>query len=171
LTRLATGRRRSQHGAVTDRASIQSNWPNLAVERGRSTRFGLRRARAAAAAAAIALAASACVSPPGAPVADKIRAANSPIVREVRYVPARFGASVVEDSITVILVDGTTEAQAADLWCTVIVPAGGDLLPPGALYVTQGEYLAVLPYPTTLDGKPTYTGPTCPASASPAPSS
>jgi hypothetical protein len=118
---------------------------------------------------------------PGAPVADAIRAANSPIVLEVQYHPAVFGASVVEDSLVVVLTDGATEAQAIDLWCTVIVPAGGDQLPPSMLYVEQGEkpvpggggYTGghtVLPHPTTLDGHFTYLNPTCPASASDKPS-
>ena len=118
---------------------------------------------------------------PGAPVAEKIRAADSPIVLEVQYQPAIFGADVVEDSLVVVLTDGATEAQALDLWCTVIVPAGGDQLPHDMLYVEQGEkpvpggggYTGghtVLPQPTTIDGKFSYVQPTCPASASGTPS-
>jgi hypothetical protein len=112
----------------------------------------------------------AACSNPGAPVAEKIKAANSPIVREVRYSPATFGASVSQDSLIVVLVDGATDAQAIDLWCTVILPAGGDQLPSGVLQVNQGENLIVLPYPTTLAGEPSYAGPPCPAAASPTPS-
>jgi hypothetical protein len=137
--------------------------------------------RAVTVVATLAVATAACVSHPGAPVAEKIKAANSPIVLEVRYVPATFGASVVTDSLTIELTDDATEAQALDLWCTVIVPAGGDQLPPYTLYVMQGEkplpggggYTGgrmVLPNPTTLDGKATYAGPTCPASPSGTPS-
>jgi hypothetical protein len=120
------------------------------------------------------------MSHPGAPVAERIRAADSPIVLEVRYHPAVFGASIVQDSLIVMLTDDATEAEALDLWCTVIVPAGGDQIAPDILRVEQGETTwpgggttgghTVLPRPTILDDDLVYVHPTCPAAASGKPS-
>ena len=118
---------------------------------------------------------------PGAPIAEAVRAADSPIVLEVHYSPAVFGASVVEDSLVVVLTDDATGAQALDLWCTVIVPAGGDPPPDNMLLeVIQGEEPypwgghsmgdQILPRPTSLDGHFTSLNPTCPSSASGPPS-
>jgi hypothetical protein len=112
---------------------------------------------------------------PAAPVAEQIRAAHSPIVLEVRYHPGIFGSDGASDTLEVLLTDDATEAQALDLWCTVIVPAGGDQLPPSMLDVEQGEKRVpgggtagghtVLPRSTTVDGKFTYVQPTCPGTA------
>jgi hypothetical protein len=134
-----------------------------------------RRVRAVTAIGIAALALVAC-SNPGAPVAERIRAANSPIVLEVRYAPSNPLGDGGE-TLVVLLTDDATEAQALDLWCTVIVPAGGDQLPPSTLYVRQGEMPGpgggvtgghtILPYPTTVDGHFSYVDPKCPASASP----
>jgi hypothetical protein len=117
---------------------------------------------------------------PGAPVAERIRAADSPIVLEVRYQPAVFGASIVQDSLVVMLTDDATEAQALDLWCTVIVPAGGDRIAPDILRVEQGEKTwpgggttgghTVLPRPTNLGDGLVYVQPACPPGATPEPS-
>lgn len=114
---------------------------------------------------------------PGAPIAQAVRAAGSPIVLEVRYHPAVFGASIVEDSLVVVLTDDATQAQALDLWCSVIVPAGGDPPPDNMLLeVVQGEKPypwgghsmgdQILPRPTTIDGRFSYVPPVCPAPAS-----
>jgi hypothetical protein len=117
---------------------------------------------------------------PGAPVAERIRAANSPIVLEVRYYPGIFGSESTLDTLVVMLTDDATDAQALDFWCTVVVPAGGDQLPPHILRVEQGEKKwpdggvtpgrTVLPQPSTVDGKFSYIQPTCPAAASGKPS-
>ena len=63
-----------------------------------------------------------CASPVGEQVATRIRAAGSPIVREVIYQPENY---LDPEGLEVFLRPGTTEAQAKDLWCTVVVPAGG----------------------------------------------
>lgn len=115
---------------------------------------------------------------PATAVADRIRSANSPIVREVRFSgPGLEGGS---DRITVLLTDDATEAQALDLWCTVIVPVGVAQLPRANLTVQQGEKpdpgggvtggRTILPIPTSVDGPFFCVDPTCPASASQAPS-
>jgi hypothetical protein len=117
---------------------------------------------------------------PGAPVAERIRAASSPVVLEVRYHPGVFGSDGATDSLEVVLTDDATEAQALDLWCTVIVPPGGDPPPDGMLYVVQGEKSQpggghtmgniIIPLRTTVDGTVRRVNPTCPATASGKPS-
>jgi ABC-type Fe3+-hydroxamate transport system substrate-binding protein len=64
----------------------------------------------------------ACASPPGEQIATRIRAAGSLIVREVIYRPANV---LDPPEVIVYLRSGTTEAQARDLWCAVVVPSGG----------------------------------------------
>jgi hypothetical protein len=87
---------------------------------------------------AIALLASACAGP-GAGIADRIRAADSPIVREVFYSPSNWLVGG-EERIDVYLINEATDAQAVDLWCTVVIPAGVDQLPPDRLQLwTAGE--------------------------------
>jgi hypothetical protein len=83
----------------------------------------------------------ACCSGPGAGIADKIRAANSPIVREVQLASAAFPDSST-DAIDVYIVDDASDAQALDLWCTVVVPAGVSQLPPRAVRLYKGGQLA-----------------------------
>ncbi len=76
-----------------------------------------------AAAGVLGLLVAACVKP-GDRLADHIRAANSPVVREV------FVHDDWLDGPEVILYlrSGATEAQAEQLWCEVIEPAGGSHL-------------------------------------------
>ncbi len=92
-----------------------------------------------AALCAVALLAVGCAGP-GAGIADKIRAANSPIVREVRFVPAN-PLEGSEEYIVVYVIDEATDAQALDLWCTVVIPAGAEQMPfpPGVQLSTFGE--------------------------------
>ena len=97
---------------------------------------------------------------PGEGIADRIRAANSPIVREVIVTPSNlFGAK--GDEIHIYVVPEATKAEALSLWCDVVLPAGAAQLPPKAVRVYWGERLT----PTdALDN------PVCPESGSPAPS-
>ena len=82
---------------------------------------------------------------PGADIAARIRAANSPIVREVEFYPASAGlAEGGPETIDVYLIDAPTDAQALDLWCNVIVPAGVDEMPPGNLKFYKGGRLTTL---------------------------
>jgi len=118
--------------------------PRTAVADGVSGRFepGSRlrpgfAPRTAVLVVTLALLLTGCVGP-GQGVADAIRAAHSPIVQEVLFYPANaFGR---HEEIEVYVVDGTTEAQALDLWCSVIVPAGAGKMVPGAVHVgTKGK--------------------------------
>lgn len=74
---------------------------------------------------------------PGQGIADRIRAANSPIVREVFLSPANLleGSG---DAVTVYLIDEASDAQAVDLWCNVVVPAGAEQLPKGRVDLYKG---------------------------------
>ena len=71
-----------------------------------------------------ALLVASCAPAPGEQVAARIRAAGSPLVREVTF---RAADMIDPASIDVFLSPGTTRAQAEGLWCAVIVPAGGTL--------------------------------------------
>ena len=64
-----------------------------------------------------------CATGAGEQVADRIRAANAVIVRDVIYRPANF---LDPADIVVYLRPGATESQAEQHYCDVIVPAGGD---------------------------------------------
>ncbi len=65
---------------------------------------------------------------PGQGIAERIRAANSPIVREVQYYPQEFPSSRKEH-IYIFVVDEATEAEVLQLWCDVVLPAGAAHLP------------------------------------------
>lgn len=103
---------------------------------------------------------------PGQGIADRIRAANSPLVREVFLSPANpwEGSG---DAVYVYLKDEATDAQALDLWCNVVIPAGADELPPGRVQVLKGFEL--LPGGGRSGGSQVLHDPTCPGDASPAP--
>jgi hypothetical protein len=79
---------------------------------------------------------------PGRQLADRIRVADSPLVREVIFRPQTM---IDPPEVHVIVNAGVTEAQAERLWCEVVAPAGGsqfegDL---GALiYDDAGNWLA-----------------------------
>jgi hypothetical protein len=64
----------------------------------------------------------ACAVAPGEQVANRIRAAQSQIVREVIYRPAN---ALDPAEIVVYLRPGTSEAEARRFWCDTVVPAGG----------------------------------------------
>ena len=74
---------------------------------------------------------------PGAVIAERIRAANSPIVREVVFSPHDWVAGNPEE-ITVYLVREVTDAQAQDLWCNVMIPAGAEQLLPDRIQLRKG---------------------------------
>lgn len=53
------------------------------------------------------------------------------------FSPANFWEGGGEE-ITVFLVEEATDAQALDLWCTVVVPPGAEQLPPGRIQLRKG---------------------------------
>jgi hypothetical protein len=59
---------------------------------------------------------------PGRQLADRIRAANSPLVQHVGF---QSQTIIDPPEVHVIVKHGVTEAQAEGLWCDVVVPAGG----------------------------------------------
>jgi hypothetical protein len=81
----------------------------------------MRRSRFVLAGVFACLVVAGCATPEQ-DVANRIRAAGSPIVRSVVYRPQNIldPAEVVID-----LVQGTTQDQAQQLWCEVVAPAGG----------------------------------------------
>jgi hypothetical protein len=83
---------------------------------------------------ALALLSAGCTGP-GAGIADRIRAADSPIVREVKYgSPGLEGGG---ERVFVYLIDEATDAQALDLWCQVVIPAGAGAATPGSARSTM----------------------------------
>jgi hypothetical protein len=59
---------------------------------------------------------------PGRQLADRIRAANSPLVQDVVF---REQTMIDPPEVHVIVKHGVTETEAAGLWCDVVAPAGG----------------------------------------------
>jgi hypothetical protein len=104
---------------------------------------------------------------PGAGIADRIRAANSPLVREVVFEPVGFGEGGGE-TITILLVDAATDAQALDLWCRVVLPAGAAQLPSGNVSVYKGGELSPDGSRSGVYGG--LTNPVCPEGSTPTPS-
>ena len=96
--------------------------------------------RALLATLAVALVVAGCTSGPGPgeAIAERIRAANSPIVREVEVSPANPWQGEGDDSIYVYLVEPATEAQALEFWCEVMIPAGVDQLPREQVWLLKG---------------------------------
>jgi hypothetical protein len=92
--------------------------------------------------------ATGCLPTRGQAIADRIRAANSPIVRQVDLSPANplLGRG---DEVFVFITDAATDAEALDLWCLVVLPAGARELRAGAVNVyrggvdSSGAYLAL----------------------------
>ena len=80
--------------------------------------------------AVVALVAAGCLPGPGQGIADRIRAADSPLVKEVVLSPASPWVGKDYEDVVLYLVDDVTDEAAFDLWCTVIVPAGADRLGP-----------------------------------------
>lgn len=79
---------------------------------------------------------------PGRQLADRIRAAGSPLVRDVVFRPQSM---IDPPEVHVIVNVGVTEAQAERLWCDVVAPAGGSQFEGnlGALiYDDAGNWLA-----------------------------
>jgi hypothetical protein len=66
-----------------------------------------------------------CQSDPAAAVATRIRAAGSPVVRDVVLRSANY---LDPAGVDVWLRAGATEAEADALWCDVIEPTGGSNL-------------------------------------------
>jgi hypothetical protein len=79
---------------------------------------------------------------PGAGIADRIRAANSPIVREVSFSPANPLEGSGE-AIQIYLIDAASDAQALGLWCRVVLPAGAAQMPAGSAQLRKGGEPAV----------------------------
>jgi hypothetical protein len=79
---------------------------------------------------------------PGRKLADRIRAADSPLVREVVF---RQQTIIDPPEVHVIVDAGMTEWQAEQLWCDIVAPAGGSQFEGelGALiYDDAGKWLA-----------------------------
>ena len=97
-----------------------------------------------------------CAPARGEEVSSRIRAANSPVVREVTFYDDWFDGT----QVLVHLQPGVTEAQAQRLWCEVIAPAGGIDGPTGS--TDDGKT-----YVTVLDANDEWvSAPTaCPASS------
>jgi hypothetical protein len=70
----------------------------------------------------VTVATGACSPSPGQAVAERIRAAGSPLVGKVVFRPADLLDPTETD---VWLKPGVSEADAELLWCQVVVPAGG----------------------------------------------
>src|SRR4051812_23382290 len=79
----------------------------------------------------------ACASALGQGIADRIRAAKSPIVRDVVVSPANFWQGS-GDAVYIYLVDAATDQDALDLWCGVVYPPGSVTLPPGHVVMYKG---------------------------------
>lgn len=94
----------------------------------------------------VGLLAAGCAPAPGEQIANRIRAAGSPVVREVIFRPANL---LDPASIDVWLIPGAPEAQAEAVWCEVIAPAGGSAYDEGggvAVWNDSGtELMAVDP--------------------------
>lgn len=98
---------------------------------------------------------------------DRIRAANSPIVREVELSPANGWEGGKYDAIDVYVNDEATDAQALDLWCNVVIPAGADQLPAGQVQVLKGGEKA--PNGGRYGPSLVLTDPVCPDDVAPTP--
>lgn len=55
-------------------------------------------------------------------MAERLRAANSPLVDHVVFRP---GSGIDPPEVNVWLAQGVTDEAAGQLWCDVVVPAGG----------------------------------------------
>jgi hypothetical protein len=87
----------------------------------------------------VAAVAAGCLPGPGQDIADRIRAADSPIVKEVVLSPANPLVGKDYEEVILYLVDDVTDQAAFDLWCTVVVPAGVERLGPrGQVYMEKG---------------------------------
>ena len=65
---------------------------------------------------------------PGVGVADRVRAADSPLVTEVQYLdPNWFTGKPGE--VRIYLEHDATQAEVNAFWCDVVVPAGGEAMP------------------------------------------
>jgi hypothetical protein len=79
---------------------------------------------------------------PGRQLAARLQAVGSPLVQEVVFRPQTI---IDPPEVHVIVRPGVTEAQAEQLWCEVIAPAGGSRFEGnlGALiYDNSGNWLA-----------------------------
>jgi hypothetical protein len=92
--------------------------------------FVYRFGKGLALALLVALVAVGCLPGPGQGIVDRIRAANSPMVKEVVLSPVNPWEGKDYEDIILYLVNDVTDEAAFDLWCTVIVPAGADRLGP-----------------------------------------
>jgi hypothetical protein len=127
-------------------------------------RWAVGRCAAITALTALALLATGCQGP-GTGIADRIRAANSPIVREVLYgSPGLEGGG---ERIFVYLIDEATDAQALDLWCQVVIPAGAEQLGPDNVRLYKGGKPA--PGGGSLGTTRVLRDPVCPTTVVPSP--
>ena len=79
-------------------------------------------ARSLVVAMSIAVCVCACGPSEGESISRRIYDAQSPLVVKVAYRPANL---LDPEQVDVYVRSGTTEAEASDLWCRVVVPAAG----------------------------------------------
>jgi hypothetical protein len=95
--------------------------------------------------------AAGCASVPEEAIAARIRAANSPIVRDVDYRPPNM---LDPAEIDVWLRPDARQLQATSLWCDVIVPVGGQRRVVAIYYSTGTTFVSLDPScgPRRADG-------------------
>jgi hypothetical protein len=88
----------------------------------------------------VGLLAAGCYAHPGAPVAERIRAANLPYIDEIDYYPDGFMRvdSPPGDSISIYFFADVTEAEVQDLYCNVVTPAAAAELGQYGLFMHKG---------------------------------
>lgn len=104
----------------------------------------------------VALLVSACAGPGGG-ITDRIRAANSPFIQEVHFSPSNLAGHPEE--VIVYVKSDATDAQIQYVWCTVVVPAGIDQMPPERvdIYRSGTAFLS-----DVVDGASPVSKPPCP---------
>jgi hypothetical protein len=97
-----------------------------------------RHVLAALTIAVVSLVEAGCTAGLGQGIADRVLAANSPIVREVVLSPENFWNGRSGDAVYVYLVDGASDLEAPDPWCNVVYPPGVAKLPVGQVILAKG---------------------------------
>ena len=82
---------------------------------------------------------------PGQGIADRIRAADSPLIQEVKLTPPNpLGGN--GEHLYIYVVPETTQAQALALWCDVVLPAGAGQLAEVRLLKYPDNPISAFPY-------------------------
>lgn len=80
-------------------------------------------------------------------VAERVRAADSPLIHRVFYTP---GDILEPQELNVVLIQTAGDAEAATVWCEVLLPAGAD----HDTVVSDGAAEMVWPRPASCPGQP-----------------